>query len=412
MPDDNGLDGRADLSIGDRIRLHRLRAGLTQEEAAGLAGVSLSLWRKWEQGSRSVDTFSRLVDIAQALRVDDLRHLTGLPLPMAPGGEPRHEAVGPLRAAIARHPVLRPAGPVPDLDQLDRRVQAAWSAAQAASPWRYAHTGAVLPELVVDAEAAARASLDPARAARLAGAVYLLARAWAKWVGEHDLALLAAERGLTAAERAADPALLAAAAWNMAQALSTRGEAEEAQLVVQDALTATAADVASEHAPPDLLSAWGALHLIGMVAAVRLDDRQAARDRLKSAGRAAARVRDDRNDWWLAFGPTNVLIHRVSYAVELGQSRTAIRSGVGLDLGRAPSVERRVSHRLDVGAAHARLREDVPAVRALVAAERESPEQLRYSPRARSVVRELLARESTDTRGLLRPLAGRLDVLA
>lgn len=410
--DDTRLDGRTDLSVGDRIRLWRGRAGLTQEEAAGLAGVSVSLWRKWEQGVRAIPSFSRLVDVAQALGVDDLRHLTGLPLALTPGGQPRHEAVGPLRAAMARHPVLLPPAEMTDLDRLSRRVNAAWSAAQVASPWRYAHTGAVLPDLVVDVEAALRSGLDSRRAARLAGAVYLLARAWAKWVGEHDLAMLAAERTLSAAERTDDASLVAAAGWNMAQALSTRGDAEEARMVAHDALAAVAGDFATEQAPAELVSAWGALHLISMVAAVRLDDRSGAREELRQAGRAAARIGDDRNDWWLAFGPTNVAIHQVSYAVELGQSRTALRADRLLEVGRAPSVERRVTHRMDVGAAHTRLREDVSAVRTLVDAERESPEQLYYSPRARGVVRELLTRESADTRGLLRPLASRLGVLA
>jgi len=52
-----------DLSTGERIAVCRNRAGLTQEEAA-LAGVSVSLWRKWESGARAVARFSQLVDIA------------------------------------------------------------------------------------------------------------------------------------------------------------------------------------------------------------------------------------------------------------------------------------------------------------------------------------------------------------
>lgn len=403
-------DVHTDLSIGDRIRLWRSRAGLTQQEAAGLAGVSASLWRKWEQNVRSVDSFSRLVDIARALRVRDLRDLTGLPLPLSPGGVPRHDAVGPVRLALARHPALR-LEPPPDLDQLTERVRAAWTGAQAASPWRYAATGALLPGLIADVEAAARADVDRRRAARLAGGAYLLVRAWAKWVGEHDLALLAAERSLAAAERTDDAALLAAAGWNMAQALSTRGDAPDVRQVVNDALGAVAADAGSENAPADLVSAVGALHLIGMVAAARLDERADARRALRAAAAAASRLGTDRNDWWLAFGPTNVAIHRTAYAVELGQARAAVRSGAAVAVGRSPSVERRVTHRLHLAGSHARLREDETAVRALLAAEAESPEQVAYSPRARSIVRELVARERPATRPLLRPLAGRLGVL-
>jgi hypothetical protein len=376
--------------------------------------VSLSLWRKWESGARAVSRFGQLVDIAQALRVDDLRELTGQPYALGPGGQPRHEAVGPLRAALARHPALFGATEPADLDRLEARVRRAWSAAQAASPWRYAETGTVLPGLVLDVEAAMRGYTDRSardRAVRAAGGVYLLARAWAKWVGEHDLALLSAERCLAAADRGADPGLLGAAAWNMAQALSTRGEAEDARMVVDGALEALAGDVEPDDAPSELISSWGALHLIGMVAAVRMDDRASARRMLRSAARAAGRLRDDRNDWWTAFGPTNVAIHQVSYAVELGHSRTAVRGAAGLHVGRAPSVERRVSHRLDLAQSHTRLREDLPALAALTAAEAESPEQVMFSPTARAAVREMLRRETADTRPALRPLATRMGVL-
>jgi len=410
MTDRTGI-GDADLSIGDRIRLHRNRAGLSQEEAAGLAGVSLSLWRKWEQAARAVDSFRRLVDIAEALRVPDLRDLTGVPLPLSPGGEPRHEAVGPLRAALVRHPVTRP-GPAPDVEVLSGRVHAAWTAWQSPTPWRYAQTGAVLPGLVEGVESVMRADADRRRSARLGGAVYLLARSWTKQVGEYDLALLCAERGLACAERTDDASLLAAAGWSMAQALSVRGDAAEARLVVADCVEMVAADAGSEHAGNELLSAFGALHLIGMVAATRLDETADAAELLRRAAVVAARVGEDRNDWWLAFGPTNIAIHRVHREVERGHSRTAIKTGAALVVERAPTVERRVTHRLDVAAAHTRLRDDVPAVHALLAAEVESPEQVVYSPRARGVVRELVSRESRGTRSLLRPLATRLGVLA
>jgi hypothetical protein len=170
-------------------------------------------------------------------------------------------------------------------------------------------------------------------------------------------------------------------------------------------------DVEPDEAPADLISSWGALHLIGMVASVRLDDRSGARQMLRGAAQAAARLRDDRNDWWTAFGPTNVAIHRVSYAVELGHSRTAVKGAAGLQVGRSPSVERRVSHRLDLAQSHARLRDDQPAIAALTAAEIESPEQVMFSPTARAAVREMLRRETPDTRPTLRPLAARLGVL-
>jgi anti-sigma-K factor RskA len=83
-----------------------------------------------------------------------------------------------------------------------------------------------------------------------------------------------------------------------------------------------------------------------------------------------------------------------------------------VNAARAPSVERRVSHRLDVAHSYTRLRDDLPALHALVAAEQESPEQVVFSVTARAAVREMLRRENAATRLLLRPLADRIGVLA
>jgi transcriptional regulator with XRE-family HTH domain len=409
---DSEIDG--DLSIAERVRMFRHRRGLTQEEAAGLTGVSVSLWRKWETGARAVGRFSQLIDIAQTLRVTDLRSLTGQPFALGPDGARRHESIDAVRSVLLRHPSLLPTESPPKLDALERRVEQAWDVAQTASAFRYAQTGALLPELISGAERAVRGydGRERRRAVAAAGSTYLLARAFTKWVGEHDLALLCAERSMVTAERGDDPALFGAAAWNMAQALSTRGDATEARMVVGDALEMLAPEVAGEHARAELLSSWGALHLIGMVSAVRDDDRAEARRLLTGAAQSAARLGADRNDYRMAFGPTNVAIHRVAYSVELGHSRSAVRGAAAIDVTRAPSVERRVSHRLDIAQSHTRLRADLPALRALVTAEQESAEQVAYSVTAHAAVREMLRRENAATRPILRPLAERLGVLA
>lgn len=400
----------SELSTGERIRLHRDALGLTQEEAAGLAGVSVSLWRKWEQGSRSVARFSQLIDIAQALRVEDLRALTGQPFRLGPGDRPRHDAVEDVRGALLRHPALLGVAEIVSTEALADRVERTWEIAQAASPWRYARVGQALPALIEDVEASRRAGVDPRLVARLTVLVYLLARAWTKWVGEAELALIAAERGLAAAGQVDDPPLLAAAAWNYAQALSTLGRPEQVAATVDDALALIAGHVARPDAPPELLSAAGALNLIGMVGAVRLGERASAQRLLRHAGRLATRIGDDRNDWRTAFGPTNVAIHRVSYAVELGQSRTAVTTATRVAAERAPSVERRVSHLLDLAQAHVLLREDAAALGALTQAQGESPEQLAFSVTARESVRLMLRRETASTRPRLRPLARTLGV--
>jgi hypothetical protein len=65
-------------------------------------------------------------------------------------------------------------------------------------------------------------------------------------------------------------------------------------------------------------SVWGALSLIGALVAARKGDRALAVDHLDEAAGAAREVGSDSNDLRTGFGPTNIAIHRVSVAVELG----------------------------------------------------------------------------------------------
>jgi hypothetical protein len=52
--------------------------------------------------------------------------------------------------------------------------------------------------------------------------------------------------------------------------------------------------------------------LTALFGAARGNDRRAADQLLNEAERAAERLGDERNDFWFAFGPTNVRIHAVS----------------------------------------------------------------------------------------------------
>jgi transcriptional regulator with XRE-family HTH domain len=54
------------LTIGQKIRKARKAAGLTQEQAAHLLGVTSGCWPRWEQGRTKPD-FDRLDQIAEML---------------------------------------------------------------------------------------------------------------------------------------------------------------------------------------------------------------------------------------------------------------------------------------------------------------------------------------------------------
>src|SRR2546430_1063896 len=295
-------------AIGQRIASHRMRRGLTQQELAGLVGISLSLMKKIESGDRPVTRFSQLVLFAQALRVRDLRELTGVPLPLMPDGNRRHPAVDAVRAALVERQLPRATSPLAELaDDIER----AWAAWQTASAFRYASVGQRLPDLIRKAQAAVLLYRDEQRrrALREASKLYQLVRTWTKRIGEHELSLLAADRAVSCALEVDDPDLAGAAAWNLAMILSTQGHIDDARRVVYRAIEDLRPSM--DDATQARLAVWGGLHLLGATTAARDDQDHEASHLIDLAGKAAATT-GETNHFRMVFGPTNVAVHRVS----------------------------------------------------------------------------------------------------
>jgi len=111
---------------------------------------------------------------------------------------------------------------------------------------------------------------------------------------------------------------------------------------------------------PEEWSVWGALLLTAALAAARDNDLGAAWDYLRRAGRAADRIRADRNDLWTSFGPTNVAIHGISVAVELGDVAETIWRAEQVNTTTLPSelLERRANVLIDLGRGYVQRRDD------------------------------------------------------
>jgi hypothetical protein len=153
-------------------------------------------------------------------------------------------------------------------------------------------------------------------------------------------------------------------------------------------LTESAAAYLEPHlstASGDLLSTYGTLFLAGSMAAARSDDRSKTRAYLSEADDAARRLGVDGNHLWTAFGPTNVAIHRVNTAMELGDVQIALDHGPNLDTGLLP-VERQVRHSLDVARAYNASGQREAAVATVLTAERVAPEQVRHHYLSRQLV--------------------------
>jgi hypothetical protein len=145
---------------------------------------------------------------------------------------------------------------------------------------------------------------------------------------------------------------------------------------------------------PVLMSVAGALWLIAAVAAARRTDRAEAWARLDAAERLAELLGEDANHAWTAFGLTNVRIHRVSVAAELGDPGEALRVAAQVDPTRLAEGlrSRRAQVSLDLAWAQAQRKRDAEATLHLLEAERAAPEAIRYNAMVSDLLREMLAR--------------------
>jgi hypothetical protein len=158
----------------------------------------------------------------------------------------------------------------------------------------------------------------------------------------------------------------------------------------------------------------GALLLTAALAAARDNDIGAASDYLRRASRAADHLHADRNDLWTSFGPTNVAIHGISVAVELGDVTETIRRAEQVNTAPLPADlrERRAQVFIDLGRAYVQRRDDAAATTVFRQAEELAPEEVHYSVPVREALREMLKREHRYATPELRPLARRTGIIS
>jgi len=164
---------------------------------------------------------------------------------------------------------------------------------------------------------------------------------------------------------------------------------------------------------PNVVSVTGALWLIAAVIAGRRMEHADAWSRLGRAERLAGVLGEDGNHAWTAFGPTNVLLNRISVATEMGDAAEALRLAANLDTDRFPEglLSRRAQVHLDLAWAQAQRRRDAEATLLLLEAERTAPEVVRYNVIARELIREMLARSGRSQTSALTDLAVRAGIL-
>jgi hypothetical protein len=276
---------------------------------------------------------------------------------------------------------------------------------------RYEATGQVLPALIRDAETASRnaGTADPT-VCGVRALVYDVAAALLNRVGKPVLAWAAADRAMAAAECSGQPLLAAAGAWRLSYVVTSQKHPHEALELAMSAADALGRVMRSPSA--EQLSVYGALLLAASTAAAAAYDGTMTAELLVKARGIADRT-GEANHMGTAFGHVNVAIHTIATSLQLGDARTAVETGEALDPAGIPAglVGRRTQVSLDLARAYAMRRQDAAAVNLLLAAERLSPQLVRYDQRTREVLTQLLRREHRPSTPELRPLAHRAGVI-
>lgn len=397
------------MTVGERIKFYRRRRGLTQEVLANLVGRKVDWLSKIERGERDIRRLDVISEVAKALRVT-VPDLFGQPVLME--DDEQNDDIPAVRDALMTPRRLSrtlfgsvAAAPVSvNPGNSAHFVEQAWDEYQAG---RLGRVIAALPGLLETAQQLEDAANSGEADIRSCWAVsarthHLAATALSK-VGEADLAWIAAERAMQAADSSGDPLVLASAARAGTHALLAVGRFDDALSLGSRASEWLAPRMAE--ADPSALSLYGMLHLRTAVAAARRHDRSTAMDLLGRASTAARDLNEDGNYWQTGFGPTNVALHRMSAALDLGDIPYVVEHGPSIVVDHLP-VERRVTHMIDVARAESMLAQDEPALQHLLSAEQAAPQLVRHSPIVRETVKAMHRRSPVTGGAKSSPLAG------
>lgn len=392
-----------DGGVGARVALIRMRWGMSQQRLAMEAHVSKSLLSKVEAGWRPA-TPPFTAAVARALGVDVVE-LTQQPYRSSAASEEQlHRAIPSIRRSLLTSDLpdeeVRPRG----LEALRPDVE---RASQLGREARYIELSGMLPALLDELHAALHPSGDEQWGNALLAEAYSGASTLAYAFGYVDLRALALDRIERAARASGDPLRVARTQWSKGASLQAAAAYQQGLTLMERTRTDLGSDLARMDAPT--LSVYGVLHLRSAVLAARANKAQTAWGHHAEAGEAARLLGEERNDYGVEFGPSNVAIHSVALPVELGDSAAAVERAESVRLPTTVPPVRSGRHYMDVARGYMMHGDRGRCLAALLAAEERAPQQARNHPVVREMVAALARLDRTRTRSLL-GLARRVGV--
>jgi len=374
--------------VGTHVATIRKVRGWTARELAAHAHVSYSLLTKVESGHAAA-TPAFIGAVARALRVDVPR-LTGQPYEEPRGSGARlHATIGPIRRSIDTYDLpddtITPR-PARELAADVHRISALGADA------RYVQIGETLPGLLDELTTAVHTAPheDQPRLYGLLAEAYSGASAIAGLLGYLDLRREIVDRIMWASQRCDDPLRLHRVAWQRTASLMASAAYPQALRLMDQTREALGDDITAMD--PPTLSVYGSTHLRSAILAARAartngpGSAQTAHDHLTAANAAAARLGADRDDYGLAFGPSNVAQHEVAVAVELEDGRQAVARARTVRLGKTVPAVRRGHHYIDLARGYYMTGDSPAALRCLSRARKIAPQQTRHHPMVRETV--------------------------
>jgi len=237
------------------------------------------------------------------------------------------------------------------------------------------HVTALLPALLRDLEAASNhlPEGESQHGRMLSADAFQVTATVLLKQGDPATAALAVSRSLDAAMSSEDP-LTIATAFRTAS-----------HMLLRTNRSALATDVSSTHAErleglpatPDLLSTQGSLLLKAAIAAATGGQEATANEYLDAAADTARRLGRDANYCWTGFGPTNVEIHRLHVALELGDTEAAAAQARRVEAERISLPDRKARFAVDAAFAFSDIGSFDDALESLWLAESTAPQETR-----------------------------------
>ncbi|MFD4376808.1 helix-turn-helix domain-containing protein [Streptomyces sp. NPDC058486] len=366
------------------VRIARLRKErhLTQRQLADISQVPYDTLTKVEQG-RLAATPHVVACCARAMRVE-VATIEGQPYKDDLRADELDVLIAPIRESLDLYDL----GPDPDISPRSLRElrEESESLCAAVRAGEIKQVASKVAGLVEETTTAAHTH-GTSDGWLILATLYRTSYDVATKLGYVDLAQLALARMDWASQRASDAVFGGAYQYLRALSYLREGKFRTGQRLVDLGLrTIAQADASRER---DVIT--GQLHLGGAVMAGRAHDEEQAMGHIAEAERIAVRTGEAPTVLWMAFGGTNVEVHRVSVLAELDRYDKAVETA---DRVRIPKdwPKSRVSHHwAEVARAQMWTGRLEASFACLLKARKAAPQQAKYHPLVRDTYASLEA---------------------